>query len=213
VHLTRHDITSIPENTVIATPLKVADLKITDDNQGTNNLTPTGIDADKFEIVGNELFLKTGTLLDYETKNQLQVTVNLDDPTLGNTNEDTQTLTIAISDILELPEINLKQGLTNLPSGSIQNFSSVGINTGSVEQTFTIENTGNAPLNLNNLTINGANAADFSLRNNLSNREIAAGANLELTIRFQPRQIGDRTTTLTILNNDIAILFDMREEN
>ena len=45
---------------------------ITDDGVGTNTISLTGTDAASFEVDGTELFLAAGTVLDYETKDQLQ---------------------------------------------------------------------------------------------------------------------------------------------
>ena len=65
-----------------ASRVKVADITITDDGEGTNNLTLTGDDAALFEIDGTELFLKAGTVLDFEGGNAtLDVTVAVDGPT------------------------------------------------------------------------------------------------------------------------------------
>src|SRR5262249_16383861 len=73
-------ITPIAENTSPASPIKVADLVVTDDGLGTNNLYVTGPDAASFQVIGSALYVKAGTVLDYETKRSYSVTVNVDDP-------------------------------------------------------------------------------------------------------------------------------------
>ncbi|MBS9383587.1 MAG: SdiA-regulated domain-containing protein [Dolichospermum sp. BR01] len=78
-------VTSIPENTSTASPVKVADIGITDDGLGNNNLTLIGTDANSFQIIGNALYLKAGTTLNTTTKPNYNVTVNVDDPAVGNT--------------------------------------------------------------------------------------------------------------------------------
>ena len=45
---------------------------ITDDGLGTNNLTVTGADAGVFEVDSTGLYIKAGTILDFETKTELQ---------------------------------------------------------------------------------------------------------------------------------------------
>ena len=55
-------LTSLAEGSY-ANHVKVADITITDDGAGTNNLTLSGNDAALFEIVGKELFLRAGTVL------------------------------------------------------------------------------------------------------------------------------------------------------
>jgi hypothetical protein len=76
--------TTLPENTDTTTHVKVADIAVVDDGQGTNTITLSGTDADKFEVVGNALYLKAGEVLDYESgKTQYDVTVNVADSTVS----------------------------------------------------------------------------------------------------------------------------------
>ena len=49
-----------------ANHVKVADITITDDGAGTNNLTLSGNDAALFEVFDGDLYLKAGTVLDFE---------------------------------------------------------------------------------------------------------------------------------------------------
>ena len=101
-----NQINTVAENTSTATRLKVADLAITDDGLGTNNLTLTGPDAGFFEVDNNGLYIKAGTVLDFETKTSYGVTVNVDDPGLGGTPDATATFTLAVSDVaVETPPV------------------------------------------------------------------------------------------------------------
>src|SRR5262249_26223080 len=77
--------TSIPENTSTAAALKVADILVSDDGLGNNLLSVTGADSGSFQIVGTALFLKAGTVLNSTTKPTYSVTVNVNDPAVGNT--------------------------------------------------------------------------------------------------------------------------------
>ena len=52
------------EDTDTSLGVKIADIVITDDALGTNNITLAGADAASFEIVGSELRLKAGTTVD-----------------------------------------------------------------------------------------------------------------------------------------------------
>src|SRR5262249_16841289 len=63
-----NQVTSIQENTDTTTRIKVADVSVTDDGLGTNNLSVTGADASYFEVDSTGLYIKAGTILDYETK-------------------------------------------------------------------------------------------------------------------------------------------------
>lgn len=53
---------SLAENTDTTNPLKVADIAITDDGLGSNDISLSGIDAAFFEVIGQSLFLKAGTV-------------------------------------------------------------------------------------------------------------------------------------------------------
>ncbi len=107
--------TNIDENTPIPVDLKVADIVITDDDGlGTNALALSGPDAALFRIVGLELFLIAGTTLDFETKPVLNVTVEVDDATIGNTPDETADLVIMINDVNEIPVLSL-QNLIPIP--------------------------------------------------------------------------------------------------
>jgi Ca2+-binding RTX toxin-like protein len=83
---------SILENTPTATHIKVADINVTDDALGNNILGLTGADAASFEIVGSALYLKAGTVLDFESKTSYAVAVTVDDPTVGATPDATSTI-------------------------------------------------------------------------------------------------------------------------
>jgi uncharacterized repeat protein (TIGR01451 family) len=79
-------VNELAENSDTKNGIKVADIVISDDGQGTNNLFLTEIDATSFEIRDKGLFF-IGTNLDFQTRNQYQVVVNVDDSSVG-TNPD-----------------------------------------------------------------------------------------------------------------------------
>ena len=92
-----NSILSIAQTTSTTTPVKVADIAITDDGKGTNNLTVAGADASFFEISGAGLFLKAGTTLNAATKSSYSVTVNVDDPTVGTTPDASRAFTLGVT--------------------------------------------------------------------------------------------------------------------
>ena len=58
-------VASIAENTGTASSIKVADISVSDDALGSNQVSLSGTDAASFEIVaGNELHLRAGTELE-----------------------------------------------------------------------------------------------------------------------------------------------------
>ena len=100
-------VASIIENTNTTAPVKVADIAVTDDQLGANNLTITGPDAAFFQITGFELFIRAGTVLDFETRSSYSITVNVDDPTVGATPDASVNYTLNIIDqVNETPVLN-----------------------------------------------------------------------------------------------------------
>lgn len=97
----QNSVTRLPEDTDTSSRVKVADIAVTDDALGSTTLSLSGTDVANFEIDGTQLFLKAGTVLDFETKPQFEITVAVDDATIGINPEDTVTYTLAISDVEE----------------------------------------------------------------------------------------------------------------
>ncbi len=107
--------TTFPEDQDTSIAIKVADIVITDDALGTNDLSLTGADAALFEIVGTELRLIAGAALDFETNPDLDVTVVVDDTMVGATPDDTAPLSISITDVNEPPTVSLANTTTTFP--------------------------------------------------------------------------------------------------
>src|SRR5262249_26446203 len=70
-----NEVTSLPDDTSTTARVKVADISVTDDGQGTNNFSVTGPDAAYFEADNTGLYIKAGTVLDFATKSSYNVTV------------------------------------------------------------------------------------------------------------------------------------------
>ncbi|WP_120505312.1 DUF4214 domain-containing protein [Sulfitobacter mediterraneus] len=107
-------VTTLAEDTDTAANVKVADILLSDDALGSNTLALTGADAGLFEISGSELFLKAGTVLDFETAASLDVSVTVDDASIGASPDDSADLTIAVTDVNEAPSVALGGTLTTL---------------------------------------------------------------------------------------------------
>lgn len=96
-----NQVTSLDENTSTATRLKVADVVVTDDGLGSNALSVVGADAASFEVDSNGLYLKAGTVLDFETKTSYTVSVGADDVSLGATPDATSVaFVLAVNDVI-----------------------------------------------------------------------------------------------------------------
>ncbi len=90
-------VTTLREDASTASAVRVADIAITDDGQGTNTLSLSGADAAFFEIAGASLYLKAGTALSYNTKPGYSVTVNVDDASVGTNPDASTNFTLAIT--------------------------------------------------------------------------------------------------------------------
>jgi PKD repeat protein len=110
-------VTSLSENTNTSTAIRVADVTVTDDSLGTNNVSLSGSDAGMFSLIGSGLFLKSGIALDFESRPSLAVTVRVDDPALPAAPEAIAPITISITDINEPPSISLKNVISSLEEG------------------------------------------------------------------------------------------------
>ncbi len=146
-------VTNLAENTDTTSAVRIADIVISDDALGTNNLTLSGTDAGDFEIVGSELRLKAGTSLDFETKTSFDVTVEVDDAAVGGTPDDTAAHTLTINDVNEAPTVSLTNLVTNLAENT---------DTTSAVRIADIVISDDA-LGTNNLTLSGADAGDFEI--------------------------------------------------
>ena len=100
-------VNSLEENIDTANSIRVANIVITDDNIGVNDLSLSGADASNFEIVGDELRVVAGATLDHETVSTFDVIVEVDDPSIGSTAEDSVSFTLNVTDVNESPTITL----------------------------------------------------------------------------------------------------------
>lgn len=105
-----------------------------------------------------------------------------------------------------IPEINVKQGSTNIASsGGSYSLGSVKVNSQSASITFTIENNGTADLILNGspaVVISGTNAELFTIASQPTVSIIGAGRNATFNMIFTPVTLGEKSATLTIDSND-----------
>jgi hypothetical protein len=158
----QNPITTIAENTATAA-LKVATIAFTDDGTGTNAIAITGTDAGKFDLIGNELFLKAGTVLDFETQPSYAVTVTVDDATLGTTAELTQNFVLTVTNVNEAPTgLALANPVTTL----LETANTVGgVKVADIAIT-------DDALGDETLTITGSDAASFELRDGTGGKEL-----------------------------------------
>jgi hypothetical protein len=70
----------------------------------------------------------------------------------------------------------------------------------SIAQTVALTNSGNAPLNISAISINGTNATDFIQTNNCSG-PIAVGAGCTFSISFAPSDVGNLSAAIQIVSD------------
>lgn len=87
----------VREDTNTAAGIKVADIVVTDDALGRNELSLTGPDAKLFELVGPELWLVPGAKLTAADRPTLRVTVQISDPSLGERPDNSAELAIDVN--------------------------------------------------------------------------------------------------------------------
>jgi Cadherin-like domain/Calx-beta domain len=154
----------IAENTSTANRIKIADIAITDDQLGTNTLSLSGTDVSSFELDGTSLFLRSGVVLDFETKTNYNLVVSVDDIAVGNTPDVINNFTLIVTDINEPPT-----GTPIIPIDNIAQNTSVRISRTVFLTGFTDPE--NDPLNVvnpivNNGTIINNNDGTFTLTPN-----------------------------------------------
>jgi hypothetical protein len=121
-------------------------------------------------------------------------------------------LSFAGSVIVPAPEINVKGNSTAIVDGDAtpgladhSDFGSVLASSGTVVRTFTIENTGDATLNLSGtprVVVNGANAADFTVTAQPSAATVAASGSTTFQVTFDPSATGLRSAEISIASDD-----------
>ena len=133
--------TAILENSNTTAAIKVADITVTDDGLGINTLTLSGADANSFQITGSSLYIKPGTVIDFETKTSYNVTINVDDATIGNTPD------ASVNSVLDVTDVLVET--TPIVSVSITEAASWSSSTTTVAADwFEVTNNGNAALDI-----------------------------------------------------------------
>jgi TolB-like protein/DNA-binding winged helix-turn-helix (wHTH) protein len=89
-------VASLPANASTADPIRVADLSAVDDGIGTNVFSLSGEDATFFEIVGRSLYLKAGVTLDAASKAAYNLTVDVDDRSVGGSPDASNSFTLRL---------------------------------------------------------------------------------------------------------------------
>ena len=107
-----------------------------------------------------------------------------------------------------VPEMNVQGNGLDIADGDVTpsvadgtDFGSADSDTGFVDHSFTISNSGTADLNLSGISITGAHAADFSVTAQPAS-PVNPGGSTTFTVRFDPTGTGLRTATISLVNDD-----------
>jgi len=109
------------------------------------------------------------------------------------------------SDNGEYPQINIKVADTDIPNGTgSYDFGDVNVGETSTAAIFTIENLGDAVLNLDGtpIIVLGGNDSGMFTITQQPNTAINAGVTTSTNLMFSPTSEGAKTATVTISNND-----------
>ncbi len=185
-------LAGIPENADTGAPIKVADIVVTDDGIGTNALGLAGADAPSFEIVGTALFLKAGTALEFETKTSFDVTVTVDDASIGAGPDGSVDFTLAVTDIAENapPTAVVVTPVVTTLAETASTAAPI------VVATIAVTDDG---LGTNTLTLSGADAALFEIVDNSGTLELRLIAGAVLDFETNP------TLDVTVNVDDAAV--------
>ena len=194
-----NDITTLPEDADTSAGINVADIVVTDDGRGENELTLSGADAEMFEIVGNELRLLAGASLDFESKPSLDVVVEVDDVAIGATPDDTAPLSITITDVNEPPAISLTNSTRSIREDTN---TSGGIKIGDIA-------IHDDALGTNTVTLSGPDAALFEIVGPELwlapgvTLEFASKPTLEVVVEASDASLGDEPDDAVALSIDV----------
>ena len=88
-------------------------------------------------------------------------------------------------------------------------FGGRSITNSTVPNIYTISNSGNAPLTISSITVEGDNAADFTV-SDIPTTVAASNGTATFKVTFDPSAVGDRVTTVKIVSNDATSPYQFR---
>ena len=155
-----------------------------------NNIGIHGTDAENFSVTGCTQAILAGQ--------QCTITVVFAPTSSGSKvanlsilhNASNSPTTVALTGVATAPIISLEANYLTLPDTAVYSTNS---------RTFTVSNTGTAPLIISNLTVAGNNASEYTVSGCIG--AVSLGASCTITVVFAPTTAGTRTATLLVAHN------------
>lgn len=177
-------------NAVVTVTMTTAEIGVWEDTDVTQ-ITANGSNVYNSNVAGLLSFNAT-----LNGSGQLSLVIT---PNTNNNAEDLAIDTISIDYTPPvIPEINIV-GVAD--GGTDTSFGTALVSGGTIDRTYTIQNTGAGTLTLSAPTIGGAHASDFSVIAAPA-ASVAAGGSTTFTVRFDPSASGTRNATISITNDD-----------
>jgi hypothetical protein len=184
---------AIAENTSTTAAIKVADIIVIDDGTGTNATSLVGPNASSFELQtgGTELYLRAGTLLDFESLSSLTLSIQVDDPSIPGTPDDSVSFTLAVQDANDVAQgLPVIQGATQVGATLTADIVSISDQDGLGTLQFQWLRSG--------IAIAGANSSSYTL----SNADV--GSTIQVSISFTD---GGGNVEGPLTSNSTAVIF------
>lgn len=126
----QNPVSSLPENSSTTARIAVGQVSLVDDGVGFNTLSLSGPDAGMFQLENGTLYLRSGAVLDFETKNRLVVILSADDLAVAGSPDSTLTHVLSITDANDPPQIRLSNVVSELAESTDTSF---GLRVASIE--------------------------------------------------------------------------------
>ena len=113
-----NQVNRLPFNADTSVPIRVADISIVDDALGNNVVSLSGVDQNLFEVIGDGLYLSSGTILDDSVQSEFNLTVDVRDESLSSELSEDFSLTLAPPEVyFNLSSANFTVGDITIASG------------------------------------------------------------------------------------------------
>ncbi|MDP2894169.1 MAG: choice-of-anchor D domain-containing protein, partial [Sulfurimonas sp.] len=169
----------------------------TSDNRTTLKISTVGCNQDR--VLNNGTEYSTTTPIPISASDTVYIRIERKKNNATTSYDLPMTFTISSS-----PEINIQGNSVNIADDDTTptiadhtDFGTTSVTDGTIDRTFTIQNTGTANLTLGTVSTSG----DFTVTSQPTS-PVAAGGSTTFTIRFDPSAVGTRAATISFTNND-----------